>query len=203
MVIMIAATAYLTYQGLVNRYKVDFTPIPRYMVDEKDITGLNYKGETVVFKNQAAYYKAALCNRTGGDYYDTVGNLGDLNGYVGKQWLALYAAKNEAETPILADSLTFTSDTEIPAGYEHGIHSFGTDAAENLNNTLYVWNSSAPKAYVYFKTEEAPAATTGTSFTAGNTVVLAGVCGLAVGALATAFCMKATKKKKETAVPEA
>ena len=197
MIILLSVTAYLTYQDMVNRYKVDFTPIPRYMVDEKDITGYNIKGEKIVLKNQAAYYKAALCNRTGGDYYGTVGNIGDLNGYVGKQWLALYAAKNEAEAPILASSFKYTGSTEIPSGYKTGIHSFGTDAAENLNNTLYVWNSSAPKVYVYFKTEEAPASTAGSIFTAG-TVALAGICGLAAGALISVICLKVARKKKES-----
>jgi len=195
MIILLSVTAYLTYQDMVNRYKVDFTPIPRYMVDEKDITGYNVKGEKIVIKNQAAYYKAALCNRTGGDYYGTVGNIGDLNGYVGKQWLALYAAKNEAEAPILASSFKFTGSAEIPSGYKTGIHSFGTDAAENLNNTLYVWNSSAPKVYVYFKAEEAPASTAGSNFTTG-TVVLSGICGLAIGVLVSVIIIKAAKKKR-------
>ena len=42
---------------MVNHYKVEFTPIPRYMVDEKDITAFNEYGEKIVIKNQAAYYK--------------------------------------------------------------------------------------------------------------------------------------------------
>ena len=167
------------------------------MVDEKDITAFNATGEKVVIKNQAAYYKAALCNRTGGDYYDTVGNTGDLNGYVGKQWLALYAAKNEAESPVLADSLKYTGSAEIPSGYKTGIHSFGTDAAENLNNTLYVWKSTAPGVYVYFKTEEpAFASAAGSSFTAGS-VAIAGAAGLALGALAASLGMKISKKRKD------
>ena len=202
MIIIIGITVYLTYQDMVNRYKVDFTPIPRYIVDEKDITGYNIKGEKIVLKNQSAYYKAVICNRTGGDYYDSVGNIGDLNGYVGKQWLALYTARNDAETPILADSFKFANSEEIPAGYETGIHSFGSDAAENLNNTLYVWNSTAPKVYVYFKTEKAPASTTGSSFTAGN-VALSGAAGLAVGALATALGATISKKKKGSKPAEA
>ncbi len=197
MIVLIGITTYLTYQDIANRYKVDFTFIPRYMVDEKDITGYNIKGEKIVLKNQAAYYKAAICNRTGGDYYGTVGNIGDLNGYVGKQWLALYAAKNEAEAPILAASFKVTGSAEIPAGYTLGIHSFGTDAAENLNNPLYVWKSDAPKVFVYFKTDEAAATAgaAGSNFTAG-TVALSGVCGLAAGALITLVCMKVSKKKK-------
>ena len=203
MIILIGITTYLTYQDMVNRYKVDFTPIPRYMVDEDDITAYNAKGEKVVIKNQAAYYKAALCNRTGGDYYGTVGNIGDLNGYVGQQWLALYAERNEMKAPVLADSLKFTSSAEIPAGYTTGIHSFGTEAAENLNNTLYVWESTAPGVYVYFKTEEpASASTAGSNFTAG-TVALTGVAGLALGVLAAALCLKVTKKRKDNKAVEA
>ena len=66
-VVMIALTAlsiYLTYTDLVNYYKVDFVPIPRYMIDEKDLIGYNSKGEKIVLKNQSAYYKAILCNRS-------------------------------------------------------------------------------------------------------------------------------------------
>jgi len=199
LVILIGITTYLTYRDMVNRYNVEFTPIPRYMVDEKDITGYNAKGEKIVLKNQAAYYKAAFCNRKSGDeMYKNLANVADLNGDVGKQWLALYAARNEAEAPILARSFKITYSEEIPAGYTLGIHSFGSDAAENLNNTLYVWNSAAPKVFVYFKTDaNAVTKTTGSSFTAGN-VVLSGTAGLALGALATALGMTATGKKKKT-----
>ncbi|MGX8680434.1 MAG: hypothetical protein ACSW8B_03505, partial [bacterium] len=106
MILLSAYTTYLVYRDMVDHYKVEFTPIPRYMVDEKDITAFNKYGEKIVIKNQAAYYKAALCNRKESDeYYDTVGNVADLNGDVGKQWLAIYYAKNEADMPILADSL--------------------------------------------------------------------------------------------------
>ena len=203
MIILIGITTYLTYQDMVDRYKVNFTPIPRYMVDEKDIIAYNDNGDKIVLKNQAAYYKAVFCNRKAGDeMYKNLGNIADLNGDVGSQWLALYAARNEAERPILADSLRFTNSEEIPAGYKTGIHSFGTDAAENLNNTLYVWNSAAPKVFVYFKTEAAKASTTGSTFTSG-TVALSGAAGLAVGALATALGMKTAGKRKKNKAAQA
>ncbi len=194
---------YFSYDHMGDKYNVKFDSIPRYMVDEKDITAYNAKGEKIVVKNQEAYYKAALCNRPEShEMYGTIGNIGDINGTVCKQWVALYYSKNSSEAPILANSLTCVKGSEtIPAGYTTGIHMFGTSAAENLNNTLYVWNSSAPKIFVYYKTEDAGASagTAGSNFTAGI-AALSGVCGLAVGAIAVTLGMKsAGKRKKNTA----
>ena len=209
-IILIGITTYLSYRDLVNHYKVEFTPIPRYMVDEKDITAFNEKGEKIVIKNQSAYYKAVLCNRSSSaEYYPTSKDIADLNGDVGKQWLALYCAKNEAEQPILADSFKVVMDNaEIPAGYSTGIHMFGTSAAENLNNPLYVWNSGAKSIFVYFKRAEGSpkltasgllgktaAISAGSGFSAGKAAISAGV-GFAVGALAAWFLVSANLKKK-------
>jgi hypothetical protein len=49
--------------------------------------------------------------------------------------------------------------------------------------------------YVYFKAEEAPASTAGSNFTTG-TVVLSGICGLAIGVLVSVIIIKAAKKKR-------
>ncbi|MBR3620358.1 MAG: hypothetical protein IKN56_02530, partial [Clostridia bacterium] len=87
-VILAGITTYLTYRDMVNHYKVEFTPIPRYMVDEKDIVVYNESGEKTVIKNQAAYYKAVECNRTENDeFYKNLGTCADMNGDVGQQWL--------------------------------------------------------------------------------------------------------------------
>lgn len=200
MVVIAAVSVYLTYRDLQAQYQVDFTPIPRYMVDEKDLTGYNSKGEKIILKNQSAYYKAVECNRAESDeFYNVLGTLADLNGDVGKQWLALYAVKNEAMDPILASSLkAVAGNAQIPAGYETGIHMFGTDAAFNLNS-LYDWNNEAASVFVYFKTDNqaaSSASTAGSNFTAGN-LALSGVAGLALGAVVTALAMSLTKKKKE------
>ena len=201
MVILTAISVYLTYNDLVDYYKVDFTPIPRYMIDEKDLIGSNEKNEKIVLKNQTAYYKAILCNRGEKDeMYGTLKDVGDLNGDVGQQWLALYAERNSIYKPILADSFkVVVNDETVPAGYNTGIHFFGTQAAENLNNTLYVWNSSAPKVYVYYKTDASYFSDTGaegSSFTMGH-LAIAGGAGLLIGALITAVTMKAVGKKKK------
>ncbi len=203
MVLITAYTTYSAYRDLVNHYKVNFTPIPHYMVDEKDITAFNDRGEKIVIKNQSAYYKAVECNRTASDeYFDTVGTCADLNGDVGKQWLALYTVKNEAENPILASSLkVVTGSTELPAGYGTGIHAFGSETAFNLNNTLYIWNSSAKTVFVYFQRDVAASVSeAGTAFSSG-VAAITGVAGLAIGAAAAVIIVKLADRKKKAAAP--
>ena len=189
-----------------DMYDVEYDSIPRYMVDEKDITDYNSKGEKIVVKNQSAYYKVVHCTRqSGNDMYASIGDSGDLNGTTGKQWLAVYYEKNEEREPILADSLkAVIKSSDVPAGYKTGFHMFGTEAAENLNNTLYVWNSSAPKIYVYYKTEKADASgagAEGSSFTLGYLALAAGG-GLLIGAVVTAVCMTLARKKKKNKAGE-
>ena len=205
MILLIAATTYMTYRDLMNRYNVDYTPIPRYLVDEKEITGFNANGDRIVLKNQAAYYKAALCNRKSGDsWFKELGDVGDLNGTVGKEWLALYAETNKDKPPILADSLFVTGSSTVPADYEHGIHLFGSDAVFNLNSTRYCWNSSAPEIYVYYKLDasaSAGGATAGSVFSPGIAAIF-GAGGVALGAAAAVAVMAVVnqsrkKKKKE------
>ncbi len=201
-VIIAGVTTYLAYRDLVDYYKVDFTPIPHYMVDEKDITAYNDRGEKIVLKNQSVYYKAVECNRSSSDeFFGTLGTCADMNGDVGKQWLALYAQKSDALPPILASSLIVkVNDKNIPADYKTGIHMFGSSSAFNLNNELYDWNKDAPSVMIYFKADEAAAkpASTASNFSAGN-LALAGVAGLAVGAVVTALASKAVGRKKEQA----
>jgi hypothetical protein len=170
------------------------------MVDEADITVYNEHGEKTVIKNQAAYYKAIECNRNYKDeMFESLGECADLNGDVGRQWLALYAQKSDAAAPILAESLLVkVNDGNLPAGYTTGIHMFGSGSAFNLNSELYDWNKSAPSVMVYFKTDTAAKSPTaaGSSFTAGN-LVLAGVAGLSAGALISALALTTVNRKKK------
>ena len=197
-VILSAVSVYLAYQDMKESYKVEFTPIPHYMIDEKDLVGYNSKGEKVVLKNQSAYYKAVECNRTESDeMWKSIGACADMNGDVGSQWLALYAAKNENEKPIIADSLTVVVNSDkVPAEYETGIHMFGSSSAFNLNNKLYDWNQEAPSVFVYYQVDESVPNTTGTNFTAGS-LALTGGSGIVLGAVVTALVMKAKRKKDD------
>jgi hypothetical protein len=199
MVAISAFLVYLDYQEMKEYYNVAFTPMPRYIIDEKDLIGYNSKGEKIVLKNQSAYYKLVDCNRTQNDeMYKVLGTGSDMNGDVGQQWLALYAVKNEAMEPILASSLQVVVDNvQMPAGYTTGIHMFGTEAAFNLNSGLYDWNDSAPSVYIYFKTDDSAASTTGANFTAGM-LALAGGSGLALGVVITALAMTTKRKKTES-----
>ncbi len=206
-VVMIAVSVtllLLDYKAMKEYYDVDFTPIPHYMVDEKDIVVYNEKNEKIVIKNQSAYYKAVESNRKKGDsYYKEIGTCADMNGCVNPQWLALYAQKSDTAAPILAGSLkAVVGSTAIPQGYETGIHMFGEKAAFNLNSKLYCWNQSAKSVMVYFKFDTSPAAsagTSGSSFT-GGALALAGIGGLAAGALLSGIIIYAAgKKKKSTA----
>ena len=200
MVVFAAVTTGLAYRDMVNYYKVDFTPIPHYMVEEKDIVSYNEYGDKTVIKNQTAYYEAVECNRKSGDeFYKTLGTCADMNGDVGKQWLALYVQKSDVFPPILADSLiAVKGKSDIPAGYKTGIHMFGSGAAFNLNSGLYDWNKDAPGIYVYFKVDSSAAksASAGSSFTAGN-LAISGVAGLGIGAVACALVSKAAGRKKK------
>ena len=206
-VIMVGISAYLVYldyQEMKAYYQVDFTPIPHYMIDEVDLVGYQKNGEQVVLKNQSAYYKAAECNRGSGDeFFGVLGTSADLNGDVGKQWLALYSVKKELMEPILASSLkAVVNNTQIPAGYMTGIHMFGSDVAFNLNSSLYDWNNSAPSVYVYFQTDDTidatSASTTGANFTGGMLALVIGA-GIAIGAAVTVLALKTARKpvKKE------
>ena len=196
MVLFAGITTALAWEEMKDYYKVDFTPIPKYMVDEKDITGFNSKGEKIVLKNQTAYYKAVECNRSeNAEFYKVLGSSADMNGDVGRQWLALYAVKNEMMDPILASSLkVVVGDTTVPNDYSTGIHMFGSAAAFNLNSSLYDWNKDAKSVFVYFKTDDSATSTTGSNFS-GGTLALAGGAGIAVGALVTAVATKCGKKK--------
>ena len=198
MVIIAAVTTYLAWRDMQNYYKVDFTAIPRYMVDEKDLMGYNSRGEKIVLKNQEAYYKAVESNAKKGDFkFNEIENLADMNGCVGKEWLALYFAKNRNMDPILASSLkVVVKSSEVPSGYTTGIHMFGSEAAFNLNSNLYDWNNSAPDVYVYFKTDDSVTKTSGSTFS-GGFLALAGGAGLVIGSVASALGTTVTKKKKK------
>ena len=200
--ILTAFSVYSAYSDLVNYYNVEYTPIPRYMVDEKDITAYNAMGEKIFIKNQTAYYKAAECNRMGSDeMYGSVGIYADLNGDVGSQWLALYSVKQEPAAPILAGSLkAVVGKNDLPAEYTTGIHMFGSTSAFNLNSNMYVWNGEAPSVYVYFNVDSAAKRSAAGSLFAGGGGALAGGIGFVVGALAVVLIMSARKKSEEESI---
>ncbi len=172
------------------------------MVDEADITAYNEFGEKTVIKNQAAYYKTVDSNRADNNkHFTEIGTLGDLNGTVGRHWVALYAEKNESKPPILADSFkVVVNDTNVPAGNTTGVHMFGSGAAFNLNNELYVWNKDAPSTFIYYKIEQQvkSPSESGSAFASGG-LALTGIGGAIIGAFISTVILKTNTKKKKSA----
>ena len=204
--VLAGVSIYVTIEEMKAYYKVDFSPIPKYIVDRADITATNQKGETVMIKNQTAYYKAVLCNRTTGksdvekENYRILGDRNDLNGDVGQQWLSLYSVKYENGTPILADSLKLKmGNGDMPEGYTNGIHRFGEKDVFNLTSKLFCYNDPNEGTYVYFKNDTSTVkdlTAAGSSFSGGSLAL-----GIGAGALAgcalTLLLLKADNKKKK------
>ena len=208
MAILAGISIYTTITEMMEYYKVDFSPIPKYIVEETDITAKNDKGETIMIQNQTAYYKVVSCNRKQGSSsvekknFEILKDRNDLNGDVGKQWLSLYSVKYENGTPILADSLKVQWGTNLPDGYSTGIHRFGEKSAFNLTSLYYCYNDPNKGTFVYYKNDNAfvkDLTATGSGFSGGS-IALGAVLGLIAGGAVTAIIMTAAgKKKKKTA----
>ena len=205
--VLAGVSIYTTIEEMKAFYKVEFTPIPKYIVDRADITATNAKGQEVMMKNQTAYYKAVLCNRTAGSSdvekknYEILKDRNDLNGDVGMQWLSLYSVKYENGMPILADSLKVKlGNGDMPEGYTNGIHRFGEkDVVFNLTSKLFCYNDPSEGTYVFFKNDTSTVkdlTAAGSSFSGGSLVL-----GIGAGALAgcalTLLLLKVDNKKKK------
>ncbi len=207
MAILAAYSIYSTIKELIDYYKVEYSPIPKYIVEETAITE-TVDGVTTVKRNDSAYYQVAKCNRKpGDDFYDVLQNYADLNGDVGKEWLALYYVKQEGHAPIKADSLkVVTGPSVIPSGYtELGIHNFETTNAYNLTSKYYCYNDPNQGTYVYFQVDEsvlAKASLAGSNFSTGSAVLFSGI-GAVVGAgIAIAIMLIISKRKENKIVQE-
>ncbi len=204
--ILAGVSIYMTVEEMKAYYKVTFTPVPKYIVDRADITAVNQKGETVMIKNQTAYYKAVLCNRTEGssnvekENYKILGDRNDLNGDVGMQWLSLYSVKYENGTPILADSLKLKmGNGDAPDGYTNGIHRFGEKDVFNLTSKLYCYNDPNEGTYVYFKNDTSTVkdlTAAGSTFSGGS-LAIGVAAGLLGGAALTLILLFSTRKRRE------
>ena len=198
------ASIVMTVLELINYYKVDYTPIPKYIVEETSITE-EVNGVKTVKRNDSAYYQVAECNRKeDADFYEQLQNYADLNGDVGKQWLALYYVRQDGHAPIKADSLKVVTGTNsIPSGYsELGIHNFETTSATNLTSKFYCHNDPNKGTYVYFQLDEAVlkrASVAGSNFSTGTAFLFSGI-GLAVGAGIGIAIMLVVIKRKEKVV---
>ena len=188
----------LSVYDLYRYFNINYTPIPKYIVDEADITTLDADGNKLVNRNDAAYYTVASTNRPENHkQYKSLQDYADLNGDVGKEWLALYYAKNSSDAPILADSFTVViGSASMPGDYTRSIHMFGSDAAMNLTDSNYTYNDDLNGLYIYFKTDAAASTDTASAFS-GGMLALVGVGGAVVGAAIGALVTVLIKRKKK------
>ena len=102
---------YTSITELMENYKVEFSPVPKYMMDETEIKVANEKGESVSMGKQPVMYKTVPCNRTEGSSaiekknFEILKDRNDLNGDVGKQWLSLYSIKFEKMATAIPSAL--------------------------------------------------------------------------------------------------
>ena len=143
-ILLSAADITLSVVALVKYYNRDHLPIPHHMVD------LSYNEA-----KESSYitYRSVR---------DTEGNCGDVNGGIGKQWLALYQTKDEdAGNPILAPDgennklIVQYGSEKTPDGYSP-LHLFGSpNTSQNLTfadgENGWSFNDEKGGTYLFFK----------------------------------------------------
>ena len=126
-------TAAVTIYDVYKYYHQDMVPIPRKIVHESS----DDKGRSVY-----TVYDVTLCNRQAqGFNKEQTGDYGDMNGDVGKQWLALYTTKDKAAgDPITADIIAQKGTNKMPADKSTGIRLFGKTDMVNIVSEEYGCN---------------------------------------------------------------
>lgn len=213
--ILIAAAFMKGYQ-MYRYYNKTFTQIPTMIVDEADIVTYTQDKDGKDVKNidfdQYVYYQAVRCNRQMikkiSDWQDGVekypewgcGDVADLNGDFGQEWLALYTVKTSAKgDPILADSLKLQyGSKDMPSGCSKGLHLFTYTNTVDLGDTAWSFNNKKKGVYFFWDEDtNAFAAETASAFSGGQ-LALAGIGGLILGILgSTAVWLPKRRKEKE------
>ena len=195
--ILLGLSAWSTYNDLKAYYNAEFTPIPLHMVNQ----ATNDKDEKVY-----TYYNAVKCNRVAAnmvtDSNKLLGDFGDLNGDVGRQWVALYTTTDKAAgNPITTDFVVQYNDTNIPNDTV-ALSMFGESVAQNLTNKKmgYTYADGKSGIYLFYGTHTSVFA--GSVFTNGI-YALCGAGALVICAVAVTLIVKANKKKKATKEAEA
>ena len=145
-IIAIGSAAYAIYDRY-QYYHQEMKPIPRIMVSESS----DEKG-----RSKYTYYENVHCNRADqGFKNDKLGDNGDMNGDVGKQWLALYTTKDKAAgDPITADIIAQKGSNKAPADKTTGIRLFGKSDTVNIVSKEFGYNDALGGLYIFCGTEK-------------------------------------------------
>ena len=140
-------TAVVAVYDMYKYYHQEYVPIPRKIVHESS----DDKGRMTY-----TYYDCALCNRAAQGFgNDKLGDFGDMNGDVGKQWLALYVTKDKAAgDPITADIIAQKGSNKAPADKATGIRLFGKSDTVNIVSEEYGYNDKLGGLYIFSGTEK-------------------------------------------------
>ena len=180
-----------TYTELKAYYNAEFTPIPMHMVDEST----NDAGEKVY-----TYYTAVKCNRAEAGFVTDANKLlddyGDINGDVGRQWVALYTSHDKAAgDPITTVPVVRYESSDIPKGSSNALSMFGENVAQNLTNKQlgYTYADGMGGIYMFYNVDENAFA--GSVFS-NSSHILISVAAAAVVGIAAFFAGVGVKKKK-------
>ena len=187
-IVLAVASIWRTVVDIKKYYDSEFTPIPMHMVDES----VNENDEKVY-----VYYTAVTCNRKDAgmvtEETEILKDFGDLNGVVGKQWVALYTTKDKAAgNPITTDFKVQYENSTIP-GERTPLSIFCENTAQNLTDEKsgYTYSDDKNGIYLFFGTDVNAYA--GSVFS-GNRYALVGGAAIVLLALSFFAGTKAGKK---------
>ncbi len=190
-IVLIGLSLWSTYNDLKDYYNAEFTPIPMHMVDENE----NESGEKVY-----TYYNAVKCNRVEAgfvtDANKLLGDYGDINGDVGRQWVALYTTKDKAAgDPIKSVPVVQYESSDIPKDSSNALSMFGENSAQNLTNEQlgYTYDDDMGGIYMFYNVDENAFA--GSVFS-DSSYILISVAAAAVIGVAAFFAGTGVQKKK-------
>ena len=180
-------SAGITIYNLARTDEIALPPVPKYMVNSVgDGKTVNYKaaesnGENFVKKNVG-----------------TATTFADTKAYEGKEWLMIYATRNEeAGGPITTDFVV-QKESKAPKGFGGALHIIGEKGAANLVNIKYMNFSAAESIkgkknvqYLFYKHGEAP--DTASVFSGGTIAMIAA----AVAVIMAMIAVLMARKKQE------
>ena len=189
-VVLLAISIWNTYQDLKEYYNAEFTPIPLHMVDE----GVDEYDAKIY-----TYYDAVTCNREEAgmveDSNRLLKNYGDLNGDVGRQWVALYTTKDKNAGNPLTELKVQYEDSSLPDETYTALSMFGESSAQNLTNKTsgYTYADGKSGIYLFYKTDANAFA--GSVFSNNSQVLVSVTAAVVVGAAAFFVGMGVEKKR--------
>ena len=190
---LMIASLWSTYQDMKKYYNTEFTPIPMHMVNQ----GVNDNDEKVF-----TYYTAVKCNREEAqmvnDNNKLLEDFGDLNGDVGRQWVALYTTKDSsAGDPITTDFDVQYGNSDVPDD-STPLSMFCESTAQNLTNEKagYTYADSKNGVYLFYNADSNAYA--GSVFSSGTYALIAGASLIVAAAISYLVGLGIKKKKAKS-----